>query len=191
MKSGIGEMPHGQPRHGPNGFSVYGYSSMRDKKTSKAGGSASARARRGTHPPRRILIVDDDDDSRRFNTEVLIHSGYNVDTAEDGAVAWNTLQLKSYDLLITDNKMPKVSGVELLKKLHAVHMALPVIMATGTSPEEEFTRHPWLQPAAILLKPFTNDQLLETVQQVLRALAGRSSGRPPDEACRQLMATML
>ena len=111
-----------------------------------------------TSPPLRILVVDDDASIRWLTTEVLVHSGYKVDTAEDGALAWNALQLNSYDLMITDNSMPKVSGVELLQKLYADRMPLPVIMATGTMPTE-FTRYPWLQPVAMLLKPFTVEEI--------------------------------
>jgi DNA-binding response OmpR family regulator len=48
---------------------------------------------------------------------VLIDAGYQVDVAEDGATAWAALQLSKYDLLITDQFMPKVSGVELPKKI--------------------------------------------------------------------------
>jgi DNA-binding response OmpR family regulator len=48
-------------------------------------------------------------------------------------------------------------------------MVLPVIMATGELPTEEFTRYPWLQPAATLLKPYTTAELLGTVKKVLRA----------------------
>jgi DNA-binding NtrC family response regulator len=129
--------------------------------------SADTQTRSQTKPARRILVVEDDVDVRRVNAEVLSRFGYQVDSAEDGAVAWDTLQLNRYDLLVTDNQMPKVSGVELLKKLHAVRMALPVIMATGTLPIEEFTRYPWLQPAATLLKPFTGGELLGAVERVL------------------------
>ena len=92
-----------------------------------------------------------------------------MDAAEDGAEAWDALQLNSYDLLVTDNNMPKVPGIELLKKMYDAHLALPVIMATGTLPKDEFTRYPWLQPAATLLKPYTITELLGTVNKVLRA----------------------
>ena len=114
-------------------------------------------------------MVEDDPDTRRLNAEVLIDSGYVVDAAEDGAVAWAALNNDSYDLMITDNAMPKVTGVELLKKLHATRMALPVILATGNLPQQEFVRYPWLQPAAMLLKPYTVEELLVTVREVLRA----------------------
>jgi two-component system OmpR family response regulator len=126
----------------------------------------------GKRPAHRILVVEDDDDIRCLNTEVLIQSGYQVDAAEDGAAGWEALQLNNYDLLVTDNNMPKVSGVELLMRLHAARMALPVIMATGTLPKKDFTRYPWLQPAVTLPKPYTVDELLGTVKEVLHATSG-------------------
>ena len=122
-----------------------------------------------TSLPCRILLVDDDDSLRQISAEVLSQSGYEVDAAEDGDVAWETLQLKNYDLLITDQKMPRVCGIELLKKMRAVRMALPVIMATGTPPQAEFNRQPWLRPAAVLLKPYTIPELLGVVRDVLYA----------------------
>jgi DNA-binding response OmpR family regulator len=117
----------------------------------------------------RILVVDDEPELRRLNTEILRHSGYHVDAAEDGAAAWSALQFNRYDLLVTDNDMPKISGVELLKKVHATKMALPVIMATGTIPEEEFERHPIIKPAVTLLKPYTLQEFLSAVRGVLNA----------------------
>jgi DNA-binding response OmpR family regulator len=122
--------------------------------------------------PYRILVVEDDSALRRFNAEALINCGYTVEVAEDGAVAWEAFQIGTYNLLVTDHSMPKVTGVELLKKLHGARMALPVIMATGTLPEAEFTRHPWLLPDAMLLKPYTIAELLETVEKVLCATNG-------------------
>ena len=122
-----------------------------------------------TNPPYRILVVDDDVSIRQLNTETLIRFGYVANAAEDGAAAWDALSADSYDLLITDHNMPKVSGVELLEKLRAARMALPVIMATGALPEQEFSQQPWLQPAATLLKPYTTEEMLGTVREVLRA----------------------
>ena len=118
--------------------------------------------------PHRILVVEDDRDIRQLNYEALIRSGYQVDTAEDGDAAWKMLHAvrydpDRYDLLITDNNMPKVSGVELVKKLRAAHMALPVIMASGAVPPDTEA----LQLAAILLKPFYPDQLVQRVKEVL------------------------
>lgn len=117
--------------------------------------------------PARILVVEDDADIRSLNTEVLIRHGYHVDTAEDGAEAWGALKARSYDLVVTDNQMPLMTGIELLKVLRAARMDLPVIMATGVVPQAEFNRHPWLRPAALVLKPYTIDDLLVAVLEVL------------------------
>lgn len=126
----------------------------------------------GPGPPPRILVVDDDDIIRDLNTQMLIHSGYHVDSVEDGAVAWKALNTGTYDLMITDNHMPNVSGLELLRKLklNPGRMHLAVIMATGIMPKEEFARYPWLRPSAVLLKPYTLTELLEQVNMVLRSI---------------------
>jgi DNA-binding NtrC family response regulator len=145
---------------------------MKDNDISQAGKPASATLQCPAKPPHRILVVEDDRDIRRLNTEALINSGYHVDAAEDGAAAWNTLQYNGYDLLVTDNDMPKITGVDLLKKLHAAHLALPVILATGMLPRDEFARHPWIQPVAVLIKPYTIDELLVTVRKVLSEAEG-------------------
>src|SRR5580693_7387356 len=138
---------------------------------------------RGLNSRRRILVVDDDEDIRRIETEALVCSGYKVDAAADGADAWDVLQLNSYDLLVTDYNMPRMSGIELIQKLHAAHMALPVIMASGTIPTEKLKRHPWLQIDATLLKPYTADELLATVGKVLcttDAISGQAA-TPPNQ----------
>jgi DNA-binding response OmpR family regulator len=128
----------------------------------------------------RILVVEDEADIRRLNAEVLICSGYQVDVAEDGLVGWEALQLNNYNLLVTDDTMPRMSGVELMKKLNAARIGLPVIMAAGTLPTWEFALYPWLHPAAMLLKPYTIEQFLRTVKAVLHATAsGRKETAPP------------
>ena len=69
--------------------------------------------------------------------------------------------------MVTDNDMPKVTGVELIQKIQAARMALPVIMATGALPE--FHRYGTRQPAVTLLKPYTFHELLTAVKEVLAA----------------------
>ena len=131
------------------------------KNIPQAGEPAGAPGQCQTSPPRNILVVDDDPDLRRINAVMLHRAGYYVATAEDGAFAWEALNISHYDLMITDNNMPNMTGIELVKKLYATRMALPFIMATGKLPEEEFARYPWLRPAATLLKPYTVEDLLE------------------------------
>ena len=139
---------------------------MTDDNVLQTGESPRAQARFPAKPANRILLVDDDADIRQVNAEVLRRFGYQTETAAAGA-AWEALQANRYDLLITDNNMPKLSGVELVKKLRSARMALPVILATGALPIEELERNPWLQPVATLVKPFLHRQLLATVNEVL------------------------
>lgn len=115
----------------------------------------------------RILVAEDDPDILHLNTRVLISSGYAVDAVVDGYVAWEFLQDGDYDLVITDNNMPRLSGIDLLMNLWKSKKSMPVIMATGQVPHEIFTIFPYLKPSRTLLKPYTSGQLLEMVSEVL------------------------
>src|ERR1035438_2239808 len=110
---------------------------MLDKKTSKAEEPACASPQFEASPGRRILVAEDDNSIRQLNTRVLLQSGYRVVAVKDGAEGWDALHASHFDLLITDNNMPKVTGVELVKMLHSTGMAMPVIMVTGAAPTEE------------------------------------------------------
>ena len=124
-----------------------------------------------TNPPFRILVVDDEPDLLRLYAEGLVNLGYEVDAAENGAKAWDVLQQNKYDLLITDNRMPKLTGVDLLKKLHDHQKSLPAIMVTGTMPSEGLGYQPWFQVVVKILKPHTMMDLSTAVKNVLRTSA--------------------
>jgi DNA-binding response OmpR family regulator len=128
---------------------------------------------------RRLLVVEAEGDLRQLNAEVLVDAGYQVDAAEDGRAAWTALQVHHYDLLITDQFLPKVSGVELLKKLHNARMNLPVIMATDILPNWEFALHPGLQSVAMLRSPRTFQKLLDLVRKLLPPAAGVRAATAP------------
>ena len=128
----------------------------------------------------RILVVDDEISVRQLTTEMLIRAGFEVDAAADGAAGWEALQAKHYDLVITDNFMPHVTGIEMVKKIHAGSMKLPVIMATAIFPQEEFQLHPWLESIPTLLKPFRATELLSTVRKVLSASDGNRQQIAPE-----------
>jgi DNA-binding response OmpR family regulator len=122
-----------------------------------------------TKCPRRILVVDDELLIRQLYAELLNDHGYEVDTAKNGAAAWEALQMNDYNLLITDNKMPQLSGVELVRKVRAARMALPVIMGSGRMPTEELKQHPELLIDAVVPKPFNVTEFTALVKRVLRA----------------------
>ena len=133
-------------------------------------------------PRKRILMVEDDVDVSRLNTEELRHAGYLVDNIEDGATAWDVLERASYHLLITDQHWPKLSGVELLKQIRDAHMTLPIIMITDISPQLEFAEHPWIQPATMLVEPYSSAELLAMVKTALSANARNCGDVTPSPA---------
>ena len=119
-----------------------------------------------------ILLVEDDRAILQFSTLVLVHAGYQVKAVGGTLAAWEALQSGSYDLLITDNQMPGLSGLELLSKLRSAQWALPVVVASGGIVAEELAQDQRLQPALALPKPFTSGQLLETVAAALHQTVG-------------------
>ena len=169
--SRIGEIPYGEPHTGIHCFTLYDYPAMAKKLASYSQETASAPTGCEANLPPRILVVEDDSEILLLSAEMLTSSGFHVDTAEHGATAWEALNARPYDLLITDNNMPNLTGIELIQKLRSARMALPVILASGAIPENTLP----LQLAAILQKPYTLDELLGTVKEVLHAPDG------PDE----------
>jgi DNA-binding response OmpR family regulator len=159
---------------------------MKDKETSQAAQPVGETPPGQANPPHRILVVDDEASIRQLITNSLARAGYRVDAAADGALAWEALQVRQYDLLITDHSMPKITGIALVKKLRGMSSTLPVVMATGTIPEE-LERHSTLGISDILLKPFTVEQILTTVKKVLReaGTAGTASAHS------QLSSTLI
>src|SRR5207344_1012095 len=107
----------------------------------------------------RILVADDEASIRHLVAEMLTHSGYKVDDVENGMRAWKALHLESYDLLITDQDMPQMTGLELIHKLRAAGFELPVVFASGRLASELMAKNEWIGSAATLLpKPFTFDE---------------------------------
>src|SRR5665647_1848705 len=78
-----------------------------------------------------VLVVDDDNHMRIALKESLIRAGYNVSIAEDGKQALGEIERRMYDLVITDVKMPHVTGIDLLKHIKESAPFMPVILMTG------------------------------------------------------------
>ncbi|MGC9944057.1 MAG: response regulator, partial [Verrucomicrobiota bacterium] len=130
----------------------------------------------------RILVVEGREDVRRLNSEVLICSGYHVDAVDNGLAAWNTLQINNYDLMITSQNLPTVSGAELLKKMHHAGVCLPVIMTTNALPTWDLAAHPWMHTTNLLHAPYSLKHLITKVKNLLHmgANARQETAPPPN-----------
>lgn len=117
-----------------------------------------------------LLVVDDSKTSRTLLLEILEFAGFKVDTAEDGVEAFQMLQSKKYDLLVSDIEMPNMNGLDLTSKVRetASLKGLPVILVTGLAKDEDKERGIKAGANAyILKKSFDQSVLIETINFLL------------------------
>jgi response regulator RpfG family c-di-GMP phosphodiesterase len=115
----------------------------------------------------RVLIVDDEKFIRDILADFLGMEGYHVRTAEDGAAALNELNHAHYDLIISDLKMPRMGGIELLEQIgSAAPHALTVIM-TGFGTVETAIDAMKRGAYDYILKPFKVEEVIHVVQRGL------------------------
>ncbi len=90
----------------------------------------------------RILYAEDSSFYAQLVKNYLEGAGYEVEIAEDGVRAWEKLQEGAYDLLITDIEMPRMNGLELIKKVRADERFrdLPIMVLTSISAEEVYRK---------------------------------------------------
>ncbi|MFP7756065.1 sigma-54-dependent transcriptional regulator [Thermodesulfobacteriota bacterium B35] len=123
-----------------------------------------------------ILVVDDELSMRQFLKILLEKEGYEIALAEDGPSALKLAEERTFDLAISDIRMPGMNGLELLAELKNVCPELPVIMITAfASPEDAVTA---MKNGAFdyITKPFN----VEEIKGVIRsATARKNAGSPP------------
>jgi two-component system sensor histidine kinase and response regulator WspE len=93
-------------------------------------------------PAKRVLVVDDSITVRELERQLLEGHGYKVDTAVDGMDGWNTVRSGHYDLVVSDVDMPRMDGIELVRriKLDPVLRSLPVVIVSYKDREEDRLR---------------------------------------------------
>lgn len=131
----------------------------------------------------RILLVEDDQALGEGIRTALKPEGYTVDWLQDGASAWHALSSESFDLCVLDLGLPRMDGLEVLRRLRAAGNPLPVLVLTAR--DATFDRIAGLDAGAddYLVKPFDVAEL----KARLRALLRRSFGRAqPALECRDI-----
>jgi two-component system, sensor histidine kinase SagS len=125
---------------------------------------------------RRILVVDADESVRSAAHNLLERYGCAVETAHDGNEAICMVRSISlggnYDVIITDIRLPDMSGYDLLVKLQPILDPVPLVLMAGFGYDPGHSivkaRQAGLQPWALLCKPFRLDQLLDTVEKMVK-----------------------
>ncbi|MBU7586495.1 MAG: response regulator [Nostoc sp. TH1S01] len=115
---------------------------------------------------RKILIADDDDDSRVMLSFLLEEEGWEVKEAKNGEEALETVIKEQPDLLILDNRMPKLSGVEVYQRLQAQGIKIAVVLATAHGYLDELASS--LGIAHFISKPYDIPELLKTIESAYK-----------------------
>ncbi|VAW24743.1 hypothetical protein MNBD_BACTEROID01-851, partial [hydrothermal vent metagenome] len=116
----------------------------------------------------KIWVVDDERIIRVTTADDLRDAGYDVYEFTDAASMFNMLREDTPDLVITDIKMPGMDGIELLMKLKKIKNEVSVLMMTAFGTIENAVKAMKLGASDFITKPFTREQLLVTVEKILR-----------------------
>jgi two-component system NtrC family response regulator len=114
-----------------------------------------------------ILVVDDEINYLTVMEALLGEAGYEVLTAPSAIEAVKIAGASDLDLVLTDMKMPKMSGIELLEKLQQLYPGLPVIIMTAFGTVEKAVSAMKKGAFDYILKPFKNDEILVTITKAL------------------------
>lgn len=117
---------------------------------------------------KKILLVEDEKHLAKGLTFNLKREGYKVTLAEDGAAAIDCLGKDEFDMMILDLMLPKMSGMEVIKKVRETNIRFPVLMLTAKSNDEDRTLGLEAGADDYLTKPFHLPELLLRVKGILR-----------------------
>ena len=129
-------------------------------------------------PAPSLLVVDDEDYTRNFLRKLFQGKGYDIHVAADGYTAIDIFKGSAIDLVLLDQRMPGISGIEVLKTLKEMDNDLTVIMMTGYGTIEQAVKAMKLGAYYYLTKPFNNIEEVElTVERALKEKSLRDENR--------------
>lgn len=116
----------------------------------------------------KILLVEDDKGIARFVRKGLIEHAFSVDVAPDGEEGLRFASQTGYDLIILDILLPKMDGLEILRRVRAAAIQTPVIFLTAKDSKEEIVRGLNEGADDYLTKPFSFNELLARIHALVR-----------------------
>ncbi len=121
-----------------------------------------------------VLVAEDSEEIRRFVEEsILGPAGYRVTAVGDGMSALTLAGELRPDFVLTDENMPGLSGLDLIRRLHNERPDLPLILMSSEDSQVLAAEASLAGASAFLVKPFTPDQLLAAIESARQALAER------------------
>ena len=127
----------------------------------------------------KILVVDDEEDMRLALETTLQREGYQTDSAENGKKALDKLEQEDFNLVVTDVKMPEMTGLELLRAIKSRWPNIEVIMMTAFEIIDNAVDAMKEGAYDFLIKPFKADVLVTAVNRVLKEIPKTEGHSPP------------
>ncbi len=115
----------------------------------------------------KILVIDDEQIVHESCNRILTEEGYEVKSAFTGQEGFKKIEEEQFDLVITDLKMPGISGMEALKKIKQDNPNIAIVMVTGYSTAETAVEAMKLGAFDYLPKPFTPDELISVINKAV------------------------
>jgi heavy metal response regulator len=116
----------------------------------------------------KILLVEDDKGIARFVKQGLFEKSFSVDLAVNGEEGLQSALQKNYDLIVLDVMLPKMDGIEVLKRIRGLKIETPVIFLTAKDSENDIVLGLNSGADDYLVKPFSFNELLARVHALLR-----------------------
>lgn len=114
-----------------------------------------------------ILVVDDEEDTRGLISSYLTEMNYHVVTANDGKEALGKYMKADFDLIISDRVMPKIDGLELLKKIRRINKEIMFLMVTGYPAVESAVEAIKAGAYDYIMKPFNMEDVKLRIERAL------------------------
>ena len=127
----------------------------------------------------RILLVEDEIHLAQAVSEILKKNGYLVEVANDGYAGYEYARSNAFDLIILDIMLPKMSGIDILRKLRGEKFSVPILMLTAKDEVEDKVTGLDFGADDYMTKPFATPELLARI----RALSRRKGEVLDEEIC--------
>lgn len=123
----------------------------------------------------RILVAEDERDMNRLISKRLAAENYSVDSCYDGVQVMEYLEFAEYDGIILDIMMPRMDGIQVLKKMRSQNCQIPVLLLTARDSIEDRVNGLDAGADDYLVKPFAFEELLARIRVMLRKPASVKS----------------
>ena len=127
---------------------------------------------------KRIFIIEDDEEMRSLLREFLNDEGYETDSADNGLEAYRRLVKEIFDLIITDIRMPGLTGLDILPRMRKLQPEAPIIVITAFGSEEVCHKAFERGATAYLEKPIH----LENLRDLIQGMVDRAPCSLPSQA---------